>query len=246
MMIKPKTCGSVPMTMLKSSLGIGFIAMASAGFAWVIGAGTALAPEPARLSEMPSSSTLAVPTYVEVIRASSWIVWPAGYTSSANPPPVGMPCATGALPDGAEIVKRISGGGHYRRCVMWDPNYIPPANAITLSPLPPLIAYEPTLTANMLLSANPFKWPANWTYSAQPIKAGKPCYDVDLFPGEPSNKHIQVFTAGSLYSRCVPNTERTILQGTDLTIQPSTSVISPIPVTAPTSVIYKSFIGDGS
>ena len=242
MIIKPKTCGTVPKGALKSSFAASFIALASAGLAWVIGAGTALAPEPARLSEQPSSSSTTAAVYVEVIRASSWIVYYPSWTASANPPPVGMPCATGALPEGIEVFMRISGGGQYRRCVFWDPNYIPPANAITLSPLPPLVANEPILTANMLLSDKPFKWPANWTYSAQPIRAGKPCYDVDLFPGEPSNKHIQVFTAGSLYSRCVPNTERTIQHGTDLTIQRATD----LSIQPSTPVIYKSFIGDGS
>jgi hypothetical protein len=75
-------------------------------------------PEPARLSQNLTGSTgaTAAAVYTTTLIETTVLKWPGSYTSSASPPPAGLPCSTGDLPEGLETLKIIGGSGSYRRC----------------------------------------------------------------------------------------------------------------------------------
>jgi len=196
-----------------------FAAASCASLAWGIGAGTALAPEPARLTvdlSGPTGSTAAA-IYVQQ-QPSQVLIWPGGYTASADPPVVGTPCSTVQLPYGVTSTKRIQGVGTYRRCFDWD--YLAPPPPEAIRPLPPDATgsgtsanpeTELTVTAIASTSASVVKWPVDWTFGSKKMKAGTPCSDFDLYAGESTYKHIQLMSAKSAYSRCVSISEPAIL-----------------------------------
>ena len=102
-------------------LGIGVLALALlvfVGGAWLAGAGTAHAPEPARLVEDLTGTTgatgAAVYSYSEA--PTTVLKWPSTYVNVANPPAAGTPCSVGSLWYGDETRRVIQRAGNYARC----------------------------------------------------------------------------------------------------------------------------------
>jgi hypothetical protein len=93
----------------------------SAGGTFLANTGTALAPEPAQLTQSLSGTTGATgaAVYVNTQQQTQVVKWPSTYTATANPLPPGTPCSTGALAAGAVTSKVIQalGTSNYRRCV---------------------------------------------------------------------------------------------------------------------------------
>ena len=70
--------------------------IASASGAFLTGAGTALAPEPARVTQPLAGSTGASATayYTTSHLQVRVLKWPGSYTYGSNPPAAGTPCST--------------------------------------------------------------------------------------------------------------------------------------------------------
>ncbi len=82
------------------------------------GAGSALAPEPARLTSSLSGSTgvNAPAVYVNTAVKTTVIKWSSSYVAVVSPPPAGTPCATADLGTGTTTTRVIQAAGVYRRC----------------------------------------------------------------------------------------------------------------------------------
>ena len=94
-----------------------FIGIALAIFG--AGAGSATAPEPARLTSSLAGSNGATAGGVLVYSQTSTTVlkWSASYVATPSPPAAGTPCATADMGTGTTTYKTIQAYGAYRRCV---------------------------------------------------------------------------------------------------------------------------------
>lgn len=92
-------------------------AFASAAGVWVAGAGTALAPEPAFLTQDlgGSTGTMASAYYANTSTPTNVIKWPGTWTAGSVA--AGTPCSTFNLDSGAETTTVIVANGHYRKCM---------------------------------------------------------------------------------------------------------------------------------
>jgi hypothetical protein len=99
----------------KSSLAVAAALAVSAGGTFFAGAGSALAPEPARLA-----STLASTGSTAATLIYSRTVVPAYFLSSSWTPssmPAGLPCSTTApVPSGTVLTHYVVASGNYRKC----------------------------------------------------------------------------------------------------------------------------------
>lgn len=79
---------------------------------------TALAPEPAQLTQALGGSTgqTAEARYVNTQVQTNVVKWPSSYSYGPSLAP-GTPCSTGALAAGAQTSKVIQATGNYRRCI---------------------------------------------------------------------------------------------------------------------------------
>jgi hypothetical protein len=111
------------MTATLKLLPLVLIALASAIVLWLAGAGSAVAPEPARLtSTMSTSVTPAIYVYQQT--NTSVLRWPSSYTY-ANADIVargnGSPCTNYSLPEGAQTTQVLylvkSTYNWYARCM---------------------------------------------------------------------------------------------------------------------------------
>ena len=91
----------------------------SAAATFATGAESALAPEPARLTQPLAGTTGAAASavYVNTSRSTTVIKWSASYVAVASPPAAGTPCATADLGTGTTTTKVIQAYNAYRRCV---------------------------------------------------------------------------------------------------------------------------------
>jgi hypothetical protein len=95
------------------------VAAASAAAVFLVGFGTALAPEPAKLSANLSggNGANAVAVYVNSQAPTRVMIW-SGSIYAPNGPAVGTPCSPVALRSGATTTSVIvDQGGGYRRCL---------------------------------------------------------------------------------------------------------------------------------
>jgi hypothetical protein len=187
-----------------------------AASAWAIHAGGVLAAEPVDLTEpLPASQgALAVAVQTDT-KLAAYKIWPEAWTQGSIA--AGTPCATGSLPGGVTLTKRIEANGKLRRCVEYNSNSAPPANAVR--PLPPMPMDSEDkqnsrkgLTAKAVDIVTVISWPAEWTEhnsdSGSPAPyAGQPCSDFALFAGETTYKHIQTSKNQTANHRCVPMTK---------------------------------------
>jgi hypothetical protein len=92
-----------------------FLALVCAAAVWIAAAGSALAPEPARLNSTLYSSGADSATYINTLRATN-----AYFVSSSWMPssvPAGTPCSTTApVPAGTILTKVVVASGGYRKC----------------------------------------------------------------------------------------------------------------------------------
>jgi hypothetical protein len=96
---------------------VGMVAAVSAGGVWLGGAGTALAPEPARL-RAPLSETISVSAdayYVNTSTSTTVLRWTGSYRHGTAP--AGTPCSTSGMAAGQETRQVIVASGNYRKCV---------------------------------------------------------------------------------------------------------------------------------
>lgn len=205
-----------------SSASRGRIAAIVTGFAcasaaWVISAGSVLAPEPADLVSSLSGGTgaTAAAVYWETKTWNPYVLWPANWQVGTMD--AGTPCSPYGLPAGARPTKRIVASGSLRICLDYDPLKEPPANFVR--PLPPMPidggdAKQNTsaITVTVRTAVLVIGWPADWTNyddvgGTRPY-AGQPCSDFELLKGESSTKHIQGININNDgFFRCVANTE---------------------------------------
>lgn len=189
----------------KTTIRVLLSALLCAGAAWTLDAGSALAPEPADLSDPLAGgmgSTAEARTVTE--QRSTVLLWPGSWTSGGGPAVVaGAPCSTRGLALGERPTKRIeaNASGSQHRCVKYDPLKPPPANA--LRPLPPMPVGSGTgtkeasdavaVTSTKLVTV--ILWPADWTYAdldqGPAPEPGQPCSDFEMLAGERTYKHIQ-------------------------------------------------------
>jgi hypothetical protein len=95
------------------------VTFASAASVWFDGAGTALAPEPARL-RAPLTDTVgaSADAYWLNTTTSTTVVRATGsYRYFSPAPPAGTPCSTTTLEAGQQTSKVIVASGNYRKCV---------------------------------------------------------------------------------------------------------------------------------
>lgn len=180
-------------------------ALLCAGAAWMIDAGSALAPEPADLFD-PLAGGAGATAEAIVTRTeprSTVVLWPGTWTSGGGPRVfVGAPCSTyGPLPLGVRPTKRIEARGSQHRCVKYDPTKPPPADAVR--PLPPMPVGTGTgtkeasdaITTTVTEVVTVILWPADWAFAdldqgPAPFP-GQPCSDFEMLAGETTYKHIQ-------------------------------------------------------
>lgn len=93
------------------------IAIASAGSVWFAGADTALAPEPARLTQPLSGSNGATGAayYVNTTIETTVVRWSGSWMYNTSLA-AGTPCSTVDLAAGVETGKVIQATGNYRKC----------------------------------------------------------------------------------------------------------------------------------
>lgn len=226
-----------PQTILR--LACTMLACASA--AWAIGAGSALAPEPADLTDPLIGGTGATAGAIITIKpqTTTVLLWPAYFVSGGNSIAAGTPCSTFGIAPGTRTTKRIQENlsGTQRRCVDYDPLSAPLSN--WPRPLPPEktategkidrahvdganVKIQPAVTVLATGIAEVILWPSDWTSwdpeAEEPIPQpiiGQPCSDFEMFAGETTYKHIQVNydQNGNDYSkyRCVSIDEPPII-----------------------------------
>lgn len=200
----------------KSRVAAAFTGIACAAAAWAISPGGVLAPTPADLTTPLASSQGATAVAVQTkTKPASYKLWPDIWTSGSIA--AGTPCATYGLPYGATTTKRIEASGKLRRCVDYDPNQAPPANAVR--PLPPMLMDSADkdksakgFTARAIDIVTVISWPADWAEhnsdGEEPAPyPGQPCSDFALFAGETTHKHIQRSRNQTANHRCVPMTK---------------------------------------
>jgi len=98
------------------ALAVGFAAVTATLF---YGAGTALAPEPAKLTQPlanSGSTTSGAAVYVNTGVQTSVVKWGSAWASNSTILP-GIPCTTGDLLVGQITTKVIAASGSLRRCV---------------------------------------------------------------------------------------------------------------------------------
>jgi hypothetical protein len=181
-------------------------ALLCAAAAWTIDAGSALAPEPADLSDPLSGGAGTTAAAVTVTQQTSTVLlWPGTYTSGGGPAVfAGAPCSTSGLALGLRTTKRIqaNASGTQHRCVKYDPLQPPPANFVR--PLPPMPNAAGTgtkdasdaITTTVTNIVTVVMWPADWMFSGDEglgprPEPGQPCSDFALLAGERTYKHIQ-------------------------------------------------------
>ncbi len=193
---------------------------ACAGAAWVISAGSVLAPEPADLVSNLSGGTgaTAAAVYTHSKNWNPYVLWPAYPTFQRCAHPAGTPCSPYGVAAGTRLTTRIEDfGGNQCTCIGYDPTKEPPANFVR--PLPPMPIdggdtkqNTNAITVTVRTVVLVISWPADWTSyddvgGTRPY-AGQPCSDFDLLKGESSTKHIQgVNINNDSVWRCVANTE---------------------------------------
>jgi hypothetical protein len=185
---------------------------ACAGAAWVISAGSVLAPEPADLKSAlagPNGATAGAVLWK--YEPAPVLLWPASWEIGTMA--VGTPCSTYALGYGSRPTRRIAAQGSYRACLEYNPYQAPPADAVR--PLPPMpmdggSAKRSTdaVAVKVIGIAVAIFWPANWTEhnsddGTTPPYPGQPCSNFPLMAGETTHKHIQTSTNQTANHRCV-------------------------------------------
>ena len=170
-------------------------ALLCAGAAWTFDAGSALAPEPADLSDPLAggrgATAAAVTTHQQV---STVLLWPGTWTSGGGPAVVaGAPCSTSVLAPGLRPTKRIEARGSQHRCVKYDPAKPPPANVVRPLPAMPVGTGAGTKKASDAIATTVtsivtvIMWPADWTFYEEgqgpTPEPGQPCSDFELFAG---------------------------------------------------------------
>lgn len=90
----------------------------SAGGTFLAGAGTALAPEPAQLTQslIGGNGVSAAAYYVNTSSQTKVVRWPGTWTANTTLN-AGTPCSTVELAAGAEATRTIQANGNYRKCV---------------------------------------------------------------------------------------------------------------------------------
>ena len=94
-------------------------AIAAGSGAFLVDAGTALAPEPARVTQPLTGPTGAgaAAYFVNSGLQVRVFKWPGSYTYGANPPAAGTPCATTDLAAWTDTMRTIVAYGNYRKCM---------------------------------------------------------------------------------------------------------------------------------
>jgi hypothetical protein len=191
---------------------IATIALVSAASAWTIGAGTALAPEPARLTAPlngPTGATAAA-VFISAPKPVGYVLMPTSFGSYSNPPIPGTPCSNSVLAPGIRTDRIVQSPGtmaspsNYRRCYVGKPY---------LSEEGPAPAYRSTYAINdtqvFMLDARGttvVKWPRKWRTRNRPPDAGTPCTPKDLKAEETTSMVIEAAPPPSTYRRCVKPT----------------------------------------
>jgi hypothetical protein len=103
-------------------LGIGALVLAlilTGGGAWLGQGGSALAPEPAKLTQALTGSNgfTAQAVYSSSGAPTTVLKWSSSYIATANPPAAGTPCATSTMASGQVTTKVIQRNGIYAKCV---------------------------------------------------------------------------------------------------------------------------------
>ena len=118
MRTRPKACTALSDALSRRVLFVvaaAGLALACALAIWMGGAGTALAPEPARVNgDLYGSGWSTSANYVYSNATTTALWWSGSWTVSSIP--VGTPCTTTAVSAGTTVTKVIQGYGGYRRC----------------------------------------------------------------------------------------------------------------------------------
>jgi hypothetical protein len=120
--MKPSTPSKEPVMKIKRTLGCCAVALTlagSAGATFLSGAGTALAPEPAKLVASLSGGTgaTAAGVYVNTQAKTSVVLWGTSSVYAPNGPAAGTPCSPGYLAANSQttmVIQVLALG--YRRC----------------------------------------------------------------------------------------------------------------------------------
>lgn len=183
----------------------------AAAFGWGVATSTALAPQPAQAVASLSGSTGA--TAAAIVTRSTPVTtilkWPSGYTFGSNAP-AGTPCSNIDLLPGEPVTMQIQVLGSARRC--WPVASTTTTCTAAATNLNPIVVTQATLNGNaqgVQVTTVPtaiLKWQELWSTAQPTPAAGTACSPIDMLPGEVTMRHVQVWMAGSLWSRCVDNT----------------------------------------
>jgi hypothetical protein len=196
----------------KNSIAAIFAGLVCASAAWMISAGSVLAPEPADLkSELVGSYGATAGAVLWKYEPAPVLLWPASWEIGTAP--AGTPCSTYALGYGSRATKRIHASGNYRACLEYNLYTEPPANFVRPLPSMPMDGGKAknstdAVAVKAIAIAAAIFWPANWTEhnsddGTTPPYAGQPCSDFAMMAGETTYKHIQTSTNQTANHRCV-------------------------------------------
>ena len=183
---------------------------AAALLAWVVGIGSALAPEPATTRAVLTGSTGATAAAVILkVQPSTVVKWGTAYTYCPSTLLAGTPCSNSNLLEGEKAYKRIERSGTNCRCS----DYIGSASKVqTTLLMTPLTSANGNRATGVSASAKDtfvILWPTSWyahVNNAVPVP-GTPCSPTAMAAGQRTFQHIQGYVnTSSTYRRCVPNT----------------------------------------
>ena len=99
-----------------TAVAAALLALVCAAAVWMAGAGSALAPEPARLNTTLYGTGASSATYINTLRTTSGYFLSASWMPSSLP--AGTPCSTTApVPAGTTLTKVVVASGNYRKCM---------------------------------------------------------------------------------------------------------------------------------
>ena len=184
---------------------------AAALFAWVVGIGSALAPEPATTRAVLTGSTGAIAGGVVLnVRPSTVVKWGTAFTYCPSTLLAGTPCSPSNLLEGAKAYMQIRRSGTNCRCASYVGSTSTVETTFLMTPLTAATGNKATGVSASAKDTVIILWPTSWHAHVNDFvpEPGTPCSPTSMAAGQRTFQHIQGFqNTSSTYRRCVANTE---------------------------------------
>lgn len=184
---------------------------AAALFAWVVGVGSALAPESATTTAVLTGPTGATANArVLNVRPSTVVKWGTAYTYCPSTLLAGTPCSPSNLVEGAKAYMQIRRSGTNCRCASYVGSTSTVETTLLMTPLTSATGNKATGVSANAKDTVIILWPTSWhahVNDAVP-EPGTPCSPTSMAAGQRTFQHIQGYVnPSSSYRRCVANTQ---------------------------------------